>query len=92
MNIIDAGIHKRFDAVLIEADQDTDVVQSYDKLHGLLDQLGEQIGGHTQLWLDIEAQISTYVICHTYASYRMGLADGMQLQQEVNALMKGGGA
>jgi hypothetical protein len=52
-----------------------------------LNRIAEILGpAYSHLILDVEAAMNNYAFTDSYEIYKIGVSDGMQLQQEINGL------
>lgn len=87
MEILEDGIIKsHVDACNLSA-LDSSVQEAGMKFDEVLAKIGALLGKeNNNLVLELEAAMNNYAFLDTFAVYKIGLSDGMQLQQEINAL------
>lgn len=89
MELIYSGLEKRIVEVGVLSGLDEVVNKASEIFEKYLNELSPALDGNTTLIYLLEA-ITNLRFAEVEAGYRMGLADGMQLQQEINSLSQGG--
>jgi hypothetical protein len=88
MSVLNNGLEKRIIEVTEQTSDDSRVGVACELFYKFLEQLMGYV--EFQLISNLEDAVTQLRLCEVEAGYRIGLTDGMQLQQEVNAIRRGG--
>lgn len=86
MKIIDQGLEKRILNICAVTSEDKAVKFSEEQFDKYFSMIEQQIGLTEELKF-LESAVSQMRFAEMEAGYRIGVSDGMQLQQEVNSLI-----
>lgn len=89
MNILEMGLEKRISEVAQLSSEDVAVLNSQELYDRHFRELTEKIG-RCELLFAIEDAVNRLRFAELDAGYRIGIADGLQLQCEINNLIKEG--
>lgn len=89
MNLLDMGLEKRMLDVVEATSEDQFVKNAQDEYDKYYNILNEKYADDDLISF-LESAVNRLRFAEAEAGYRMGLSDGMQLQQEVNRIAEGG--